>query len=323
MYTFRNDIVRAVRHLVTPSISYGYSPDFSSQTMKNYVNDKGTSVAYSPYFKSAFPVYASKESSMMTLSVNSNLEMKVRDQKDTVTGTKKIPLVKSLTVSCKYDFNDSIPWSDINIAASNTFFNRIDVRFSANLDPYAMEQDPKTKLPRRSEGLMYDQTGQLWRTENSSWDLNTSINLGPVKKETGTQKPKTDAKTKKYPGYEDFSLPWSFSLSYNLRMPKQYYWDENSQLDSVSTKMIQTISGNGKFSVTNNWMVTYGLGLDVEKMMFNQPRLGIYRDLHCWEMNLTWIPFGPMQRYEFKINVKASVFQDLKYEKDDRKRPVY
>lgn len=323
MYTFRNDIVRAVRHLVTPSISYGYSPDFSSQTMKTYRSEKGTEVAYSPYYNSPFPVYASKESSMMTFSVNSNLEMKVRDLKDTVSGTKKIPLIKSLNVSCKYDFNDSIHWSDINIAASNTFFNRIDVRFSANLDPYAMEQDPATKKPRRSDNLMYDETGQLWRTENSSWDLTTNVNLGPVKKETSKPKTDAEAKTKRYPGYEDFSLPWSFSLSYTLRMPKQYYWDENSELDSVSTKMLQTISGNGKFSVTNNWMVTYGLGLDVDKMMFNQPRLGIYRDLHCWEMNISWIPFGPMQRYEFKINVKASVFQDLKYEKDDRKRPVY
>lgn len=323
MYTFRNDIVRAVRHLVTPSISYGYSPDFSSQTMKNYVNDKGTSVAYSPYFKSPYPVYASKESSMMTFSINSNLEMKVRNLKDTVTGTKKIPLIKSFTISSRYDFKDSLHWSDINVSANNTFFNRVDVRFSANLDPYALEHNPASKIPRRSNNLMYDQTGQLWRIENSSWDLNTSVNLGPIKKDTGTQKSQSTVKSRKYPGYEDFSLPWSFSLSYNLRMPKQYYWNENNTLDSTSTKMIQTVSGNGKFSVTNNWMVTYGLGLDVEKMTLNQPRLGIYRDLHCWEMNLMWIPFGPMQRYEFKINVKASVFQDLKYEKDDRKRPVY
>jgi len=323
MYTFRNDLVRAVRHLITPSVSYAYSPDFSDQALMEYYTPTKT-VEYSPYAKSPYPISASKENQTLNFSVNSNLEMKVRNLKDTVTGTKKISLIKSLTVSSRYDLlADSLKWSDINVNASNTFFNRIDVKFSTNLNPYAMGRDSKTNLPRPINKYVYDVTGRPWRTQNTSWELSTSVNLGPVNKSSSTTSTSDEPKGKRYPGYVDFSLPWSFNISYTLSMPKKYYWNEENKLDSTKMDVIQNISGNGKFSVTDNWMVTYGLGLDISKMVFNQPRIGIYRDLHCWEMNFSWIPFGRMERYEFKINVKASVFQDLKYEKDDIKRAVY
>ncbi|MEN9339778.1 MAG: hypothetical protein RIQ62_1090, partial [Bacteroidota bacterium] len=38
----------------------------------------------------------------------------------------------------------------------------------------------------------------------------------------------------------------------------------------------------------------------------------IYRDLHCWEMRLNLIPFGLLKSYNFTLNVKSTVLQDLK-----------
>lgn len=41
------------------------------------------------------------------------------------------------------------------------------------------------------------------------------------------------------------------------------------------------------------------------------------RDLHCWEMTFSCIPFGTHQSYNFQINVRSSLLKDLKLTKRD------
>jgi hypothetical protein len=40
--------------------------------------------------------------------------------------------------------------------------------------------------------------------------------------------------------------------------------------------------------------------------------LDFYRDLHCWEFRFNWMPFGERRYFNFGINAKSSVLQDLK-----------
>ena len=51
--------------------------------------------------------------------------------------------------------------------------------------------------------------------------------------------------------------------------------------------------------------------------------VNIIRDLHCWQMSFNWVPFGARQQWSFKINIKASMLKDLKYEKKRDFRDYY
>jgi len=330
MYNYKMDLIRAMRHMVTPRVSYSYSPDFSTDAYGYYstYEDKDEElVRYSLYENSVYGVPGQGESSVISYSLGNNLEMKVRNRKDTVTGTKKISLIETFNISGRYDLlADSMPLSDITINASNKFLkNRLTVKYSATLDPYAMGKD-SMGVVRPVNRYMIDEYGRLWRKEQSQWSFLLSLNLGPVKKETNS-KDDVPKSSLRYPGYEDFSVPWSMSVNYNLTMPKTYKYDENSNLiETDDGRVMQTFGVNGNFSVTKKWKVTYSSGLDLSSkdVGITRTHFGIYRDLHCWEMNFSWYPIGQMQRYEFKINVKASVFQDLKYEKssDEYKKGV-
>jgi len=44
-------------------------------------------------------------------------------------------------------------------------------------------------------------------------------------------------------------------------------------------------------------------------------QLAIYRDLHCWDMNISWVPYGAYKSYSVTIRVKNSILQDLKLSK--------
>ena len=71
----------------------------------------------------------------------------------------------------------------------------------------------------------------------------------------------------------------------------------------------------GDVNLTPKWKIGYTTGYDFKQMDFSYTSLSLYRDLHCWEMSLTWIPFGDRKSYNFSINVKSATLKDLKLTK--------
>ena len=114
--------------------------------------------------------------------------------------------------------------------------------------------------------------------------------------------------------YVDFNVPWDLSVSYNLSYAHLYVVKQ--LIDTV----IQSLSFNGSLTVTKKWKVGFRSGFDFVKKDFTYTSFDVYRDLHCWEMRLNWVPFGFRKSYMLTIAVKASVLQDLKL---NRKRDWY
>ena len=54
---------------------------------------------------------------------------------------------------------------------------------------------------------------------------------------------------------------------------------------------------------------------DITANKLTTSSISITRDLHCWQMSFSWIPFGHYKSWNFHIGVKAGSLQDLKYEK--------
>ena len=71
----------------------------------------------------------------------------------------------------------------------------------------------------------------------------------------------------------------------------------------------------GDVAFTKKMSANFESGYDFKAKEITMTRIGIRRDLHCWEMNFNWYPVGTMQGWNFTIRVKASVLGDLKYER--------
>jgi hypothetical protein len=111
-------------------------------------------------------------------------------------------------------------------------------------------------------------------------------------------------------GYVDFSIPWDFSFNYNLNYQKQF--DKPNYDLTKPIEFSQSLSFSGNFAITPKWKIGGSSGYDFKNKDFTYTNINIYRDLHCWEMKASWIPFGPHQSYNFQINVRSTVLQDLK-----------
>ncbi|HRP61099.1 MAG TPA: hypothetical protein PK833_12560, partial [Vicingus sp.] len=104
--------------------------------------------------------------------------------------------------------------------------------------------------------------------------------------------------------YIDFDIPWTLNFAYNVYYSKPVFED--------SKNVVQTVAFTGDFSLTKKCKLGFGSGYDFQLRDLSYTSLGIYRDLHCWEMDLQWIPVGPRQSYTFTIRVKSAMLQDLK-----------
>jgi lipopolysaccharide assembly outer membrane protein LptD (OstA) len=320
MYQFKHGPIVAIRHMVTPTVSFTYTPDFGTAAW-GYTRYAPNDTNKNPQKYSIFAnntligAPATAKSGVVSFAIHNNLEMKVKNKKDTVTGTKKIVLIDDLAITETYDMmKDSLKWSKLNISGYTTLFKNLRVSYSSIWDPYARTSIDSSGLDvNKSEWEVHH---RLLRLDNTQWDLGFTYSLssdkGKKKKNTTKGTEEEQKEIKEHPDYYvDFDIPWSFSLTYKFDYGKnwnQYYTER------VST-ITQTLNLNGQLNLTPKWKVTVATGWDFTHGELSFTSIDLYRDLHCWEMRFGWIPKGPQQSWNFSINVKASILQDLKLTK--------
>jgi hypothetical protein len=321
MVQFKNGPVRALRHVLRPTIGFSLHPDFGREGLGYYktvqTNNEGGSQKYSIFndgaFTSIYGAPGNGKSGALNFGLNNNLEMKVRSLKDTITGTKKIKLIDNFNISTSYDLvKDSLKWSPVSMSGNTTLFKNIQIQYSSLWNLYAV--DSKGKTINRFEWEVHH---YLARIENTSWNLGLNWSL-PTK----TKKKKAIDPSKGTPEevdevlnepdkFIDWNNPWSLSFNYNLR----YTGSFGPLTSSRSKTIVQTLGFNGDISVTPKWKVSVRSGYDFEIHKLSYTSMSVNRDLHCWEMRFNWIPMGYLKSWNFQINVKSALLQDLKLKK--------
>lgn len=329
MYDFtkkkRDRKIQAIRHVLTPSIGFSYTPDFGDFKYGYYKSlqrdSLGTTQTYSPYAQNAYSVPSSGRNMSMNFSLSQNLEMKVLSKRDT-SGVKKIKLIDELRISGSYNFlADSMRLSTIPISFRTTLFGNFGINLSATLDPYRLTPDGKriNKLffPGRivSTGWSFGYTFKS-RDDRSQTAINdiTSIPpeyMNPFYDPYGTMDP---VLRRQYMAqtYYDFSLPWNFGFNYTVNYS---ITTGNYPPKGYKKNITQTVGFNGSLNLTPKMGITFQGGYDIKANRLTTSSVSITRDLHCWQMSFSWIPFGTYRSWSFNIGVKAASLSDLKYDK--------
>lgn len=293
--------IEAIRFVHTPSIGYSYKPDFTTDKYGYYGTIEGAeNKTYSYYENGIYGTPSGGKSGSITLSLSNQIGMKIRTPKDTVNSTKKIDLLKQLSFNTSYNLAvDSMNWAPLSMRASTNLFKRINITGGAILNPYAL--DPKTYNPINNYQFKVD--GKLGRLTNANFDVSFTIDS----KIFEGDEVKDDKQDNTQDYYDYFDIPWSFNIDYKYSYSKPR--NEKRQL--------QTIGISGNFSVTPKWKVSVSTRYDIESRQMATARFDVVRDLHCWVATFSWVPFGRMQSYSFTIGVKASILQDLKWDKKE------
>ncbi len=176
------DKILAIRHVVTPSVSYSYAPDFSAsrygyyeQYQKTDADGNVTMVEYSPYSIGANGVPGKGKTGSISMDLSQNLEMKVKSDDDS-TGFKKISLIDEFRMSMSYNFAADIrPWSDLSTSLRLKLSKSYTLNLNAVFASYVYEADSVGATPRVSEHQTYWGLGKIGRFQGISQNLSYTI----------------------------------------------------------------------------------------------------------------------------------------------------
>ena len=135
---FKKGKIKAIRHVISPEISMSFSPDFTKPKFGYYenvqINSEGDTKLLSKYENFLFGSPRIGSSASMNFYIGNNLEMKVVDKNDTISGTRKIKIFDNLSFSSSYNFlADSFRLAPIRFSTRTSFFKRL-INLSVSAD---------------------------------------------------------------------------------------------------------------------------------------------------------------------------------------------
>jgi hypothetical protein len=339
-----NSRLQQIRHVMKPSVGFSFTPSFAGLSSKMYrqvqIDTNMNHSEYSIYEGNIFgtPTLGQKSGSVSFSLVNI-LEAKVFARNDTTEKAKKIKLIDNFSINTSYNiFADSLKWAPISMQLRTSILNNVNISANSSFTLYSTVNGspvgvflfsrnrtlPNGKRLDQSRGFMHltnfnagldfslsdllkkkdKKTSNTTNPQNSGL-MGTQGSFGMPQQGASVPQSSTTGTSKDAYGYPVFDIPWTLNVSYSLSYINSY----------IKPTLTQTLSFNGNVSFTKKMAITYTSGYDFTAKKITMTNIGITRDLHCWEMNLNWIPNGTMQSWNFTIRVKASVLGDLKYER--------
>ena len=308
---FKKGKLKAIRHVITPSIGYQYHPNFSDPSFGYYqsyqYDSAGNTREYSIYEKGIFGGPSAGKYGGISMSLGNNLEAKIFSKKDTVNNESKIKLFDNLGFSTFYNLAvDTLKWSPVSMHGSTTLFDKMNISFSGNFSPYAADTSGHS-----INTSLWKVQHKLLRITDAHLSFGTSLHSKPLRSRTspGSSADEINTILNHEDEYVDFNVPWDLNVNYVFSLRKTLL----NESDTITYS--QSLSVGGNINLTSNWKIAMQTSYDFVNKQFSYTTIEIYRDMHCWEMHVRWIPFGVRQSYSIDINVKSSVLQDLKISK--------
>ena len=354
---FLGNKVEMIRHRFEPSISLSGQPDFGSSRFGyydefDYVDAYGRNIhyTYSPFSHNTYGVPGQGKAGSVNFSIDNNIEMKIRSDKDS-TGFKKISLIDKLSLSMSYNMAaDSFKWSDLNMGMRLKLSKSYTLNLNCIFDTYTYDVDAngnpvRKNVTRWQAGKGF---GRLRSTGTSfSYTFSNETfkkwfggaeekNVKPEKPDQGRKEEdeeEEDNSTSKSgsrllgqkkeqgeydaDGYMVTSVPWSLSFSYSMRLG---YGAFNPEKKEYKYKVTNSLSFNGSLQPTKNWRMNFNATYDFDMKKISYMTCSFTRNMHCWQLTGSVVPVGPYKSYSFTVAVSSSLLKDLKYDKRNNYR---
>lgn len=321
----KRSAIRALRHVIRPTVSFTYKPDLAAKDYYEAFIDSAQTrpFRFSYYDGSLFGPFSEGTFGGISFGLDNNLEAKVRSKKDTANGgIKKIRLIDGFGLNGGYNFiADSFKLSQVSLYLRSTLFEKINITMGASLDPYQVDAQGF----RKNQYMWNSGKFSLGRITNGNIAISTTFQSKPkdeakAKDETQQSDPNRPPITmeeqmaeleyvRQNPAeFADFNVPWSLSLSYSL----SFYRDFRPDYKGFETKTNSNFNWNGDFNLTEKWKMGMNGFYDFSTSSIQQLTMYITREMHCWQLSINVTPIGLYRSFNITINPKSGLLRDLK-----------
>ncbi len=333
---FKSGSISAIREVMTPSVSLQYKPDFSDPGFGYYHNIVSNATVPYPVNASVYSIFqnsvyngpsAGKQAGL-SFSVDNTIEGKLRHKAtDTSLQEQHFKIIDGLSFSTFYNFAaDSFKLSPISFSGHTAIIHqKINVSFSGVFNPYqervidSISNGTIIKTAHEINQFTW-QNGKFPSLQQFSLSMSGSLNPASFHPQTTTNRYPPNTMQNMTPeqqeklsllntdpaAYVDFNIPWNISVNYSFTYNNNY----------SNTLITNTMMISGDFNLTKNWKIQYSTNYDLKAHGFSSATsFSIYRNLHCWNLSMQWLPFGYYKSYNVTLRVNSAILQDLKLAK--------
>lgn len=340
--------INAIRHVFTPTVSFSYAPDFGKERfgfwdtyVRTDANGNVSTVAYSPFQGQTYGSVSRGKTGSVSLDVSNNIEMKVRSDKDTLDGYRKISIIDELGGSLSYNMAaKSRPWSDLNMRVRLKLTKSYTFSLNALFATYAYEFNDQGKVVL-GEHTEWSK-GRFGRFQGMSQNLSYTINTETFRKlfgkkskdskkeddddEVGDEtdpemqnvdperaKAKNSTKQSKggltEDGYVKFDIPWNFTVSYGVTLRENTAAKIREARMRYPYKLSHTLNFSGNIRISEGWNINFSSGYDFNYNRLSMTTASLRRDLHCFSMSCSMV-ISPYRSYNFTFACNAGTLAD-------------
>ena len=330
MFTPKIGNIVAIRHVISPSLSFSYQPNFS-ESRWGYIDTFTDTTGKEKIAQRLMDAVSTMGQKRLSFSVRNLFQMKTSDGEK----EKKLELF-SLNFSSGYNFKaDSLKLSNLSTSFRSTIGRNLNINISANHSFYKYDLQAKRTV---NQFLLddWDAIKGLKFLRLNNFRFSASIKLQGKGSSEGKSKTPADEQKEFFdevtgepiseqeyydrmyePGGNRFEVNNTFSgLDISWRMSLALSFSLNNYNPANPTKNYYLDINGMEVRLTKNWKINYSAHYDLQTKQLVNHSFTFYRDLHCWEARLTWRPSGiGGNSYYLRINVKSPQLRDLKYEK--------
>lgn len=347
------DKIQAIRHVLTPQVTFSYAPDCGSRYYETYqktdADGNVSLVEYSPFENGLFNVPSRGKTGSVTFDLSNNIEMKVKSDKDS-TGYKKLSIIDELGFNMGYNMAaKEKPWSDLTVRLRLKWWKNYTFNLNAVFATYAYELDDNGR-PYVSNHTEYSK-GRFGRFQGLSQNISFTLNPEKLKKwfgggddeedateddnntedddtgiesnvdddmvngQNGAKKKNAGKAETDADGYMKFSMPWSLTFGYGITMRENTSGKFNTKTMRYPYAFTQTLNFSGNIRISDGWNISFSSGYDFENHDLSMTTASLSRDLHCFNMSCS-VVLAPYTSYNFSFRCNAATLTDaLKYDK--------
>ena len=338
MYNFsEKSKIKAIRHVMRPSLSYGISPSFDKYyDSYEVISADGlttSDIQYSRFEGSIFGLPNKNYASSVAFSLNNNVEAKVVDKESEEDELKKVVILNNLNFSTSYNLAaDSLRLSPVRMNGGTQLFkNKMNVNFGATFDPYALDENNN-----RIDKFQINDGGGLFRLTSANLTFNYAFSSDNSDKDSERSQAAIDESVRNGgrdddlfgramdTSTEEFSqvdkekkekVPdnlYNYKIPWSLRMAYAVNYNNTVGQNEISS---HSLMFSGDIELSPKWSAGISSGYDFKNQGITYTQLRFERDLLSWRMNFSWIPFSTNKSWNFFIGIKSGMLSDIKYDK--------
>ena len=291
--------INSLRHILTPTISLNYTPDFSKPFFGidlDYFDDQGEDF----FSNSMIGSTPTNEIKKINLNITNNFQMKLNDSSQT-----KIDFLR-WNISTGYnfmadEFNLDLIKSRLNITTPEKF----NFDFTMYHEPYMLDEN----LNRINQYAPFPTLTYLQGATDLSLFGQQKIiqdNVNKIDSLDRDEESQLYNSNKFFEPEIDANTLWELDIRLGAKLQKSIIenkeaWDK--------TVWIQPIL---KLNLTEQWKITYAGQIDMITNQIVSHNMYLYRTLHCWEFGFKWWPSGNGSGFLLNIRVKSPNLKDIK-----------